>query len=178
MAQSANVTIKLPNVRLSFPSVFAPTKFDENSTPKYSATFRLDKERDGKTIKEVQKAITAILTEHKVKSLSPERIALKDGDDTGHEEDVGFYIIKASNNKRPIVLNKDKTPLTDEDGVIYAGCRVNGIISLYWQDHPKFGKRVNASLGGIMFAADDEPFGTRGASVDDFSDFGDDEEAF
>lgn len=172
---STNITVKLPNVRLSFPALFEPTKFDEASKPKYAATFRMDKTEHAATIKEIQKAIATLLADNKVKSLIPERIALKDGDESGHEEDEGVFFIKASSDKRPLVLDRDKTPLTLADNKIYAGCRVNGIISIWYQDHPKFGKRVNASLQGIMFSRDDEPFGSRGASVDDFDGFGDDE---
>jgi len=177
---NSNITVKLADVRLSFPAVFEPVAFDEAATPKYSATFRLGKTEHAKEVKELQKAIATLLADNKVKSLSPDRIVLKDGSDTGREEDEDFYIIKASSNKRPLVLNKDRTPLTERDGVLYAGCRVNAILSLWFQDHPKYGKRVNASLSGLMFNRDDTPFSSGGASVDDFADFasGDEEETF
>lgn len=174
---SNNIVVKMADVRLSFPAVFEPVAFDEAATPKYSATFRLGKTEHAKEIKEIQKAVATLLSEHKVKSLSPDKIALKDGSDTGREEDEDFYIIKASNSKRPLVLNKDRTPLTERDGVIYPGCRVNAILSIWFQDHPKYGRRVNASLSGLMFNRDDEPLGSRGASADDFADFGDEEES-
>ncbi len=173
---SSNIVVKMADVRLSFPAVFEPKKFDESSKPKYSATFRLDKTEHAAIIREIQKATAKLLADNKVKTLSAERIALKDGSDTGREEDEGTYLIKASSDKRPLVLDRDKTPLTDSDQKIYAGCRVNALISLWYQDHPKFGRRVNASLQGIMFNRDDEPFGSRGASADDFDTFGDDED--
>ena len=173
---SENITVKLADVRLSFPAVFEPVAFDEAATPKYSATFRLGKTEHAKEIKELQKAVATLLAENKVKSLGPDKIALKDGSDTGREEDEDFYIIKASSNKRPLVLNKDRTPLTERDGVLYAGCRVNAILSLWFQDHPKYGRRVNASLSGLMFNRDDEPFGSLGASVDDFAEFASEDE--
>ncbi len=173
---NSNITVKLADVRLSFPAVFEPVAFDEAATPKYSATFRLGKTEHAKEVKELQKAIATLLADNKVKSLSPDRIVLKDGSDTGREEDEDFYIIKASSNKRPLVLNKDRTPLTERDGVLYAGCRVNAILSLWFQDHPKYGRRVNASLSGLMFNRDDTPFSSGGASVDDFADFASEEE--
>lgn len=172
---SENIIVKLLRVRLSFPALFSPKAFDENSSPKYSATFRLDKSTHAASIKEMQKAIATLLSEHKVKTLSAERIALKDGDESGREEDEGQFIIKASSDKRPTVLNKDKTPLVDSDNVIYAGCYVNAIISLWFQDHTRYGKRVNASLMGVQFAADGEAFGAAPVTADAF-DFADDEE--
>lgn len=173
---SSNIVVKMADVRLSFPAVFEPVAFDEGATPKYSATFRMNKTEHAKEVKEIQKVVATLLADNKVKTLSPDRICLKDGADTGREEDEDFYIIKASNNKRPLVLNKDRTPLTERDGVLYPGCRVNAILSLWFQDHPKFGKRVNASLSGLMFNRDDEPLGSRGASADDFADFSSDDE--
>ena len=175
---SNNIVIKLPRVRLSFPSLFQPTKFDENSKAKYCATFILDKVEHAATVKEVQKAIAKLLSDNKVTKLSPERIALKDGDESEREEDHGKYIIKASSDKRALVIDRDRTPLTAEDNRVYAGCYVNGIISIWFQNdpkHPEWGKRINASLSGVQFAADGEPFASGGASVDDF-DFDSDED--
>ncbi len=173
---SENITVKLADVRLSFPALFEPKAFEPGATPKYAATFRLDKKQHAKEIKEIQKAVTTFLAENKVKSLGPDKIALKDGDESDREEDAGMFIIKASSNKRPLVLNRDKTPITDADNIVYPGCRVNAIISVWWQDHPKYGKRVNASLQGVMFNRDDEPFGSIGASADDFDDFSSEED--
>ena len=176
---SNNIVIKLPRVRLSFPSLFQPTQFDEKAKAKYCATFILDKVEHAATIKEMQKAITTLLADNKVKSLSPERIALKDGDESEREEDQGKYVIKASSDKRPLVIDKDKSPLTQSDEKIYAGCYVHAIISLWYQNdpkHPEWGKRINAALSGVQFAADGEPFAAGGASIDDFDAFGDEEE--
>ena len=177
---SSNIVIKLPRVRLSFPSLFQPTQFDEKAKAKYCATFILDKDEHVATIKEMQKAIAKLLADNKVAKLSPDRIALKDGDESEREEDHGKYLIKASSDKRPLVIDRDKTPITQADEKIYAGCYVNGIISIWFQNdpkHPEWGKRINAALSALQFAADGEPFGSGGASVDDFDAF-DDEDSF
>ena len=86
--------------------------------------------------------------------------------------------IKAANNKRPMVIDRDKSPLTEDDNKIYAGCYVNAVIELWFQNNG-FGKRVNANLLGVQFLKDGEPFGDNaGASADDFDAFGDDDEEF
>jgi hypothetical protein len=68
------------------------------------------------------------------------------------------------------VLHSDKTPLTEADGKPYAGCYVNASIELWAQDN-NYGKRVNASLGGVQFARDGDAFAGGGAaSEDEFDD--------
>lgn len=67
-------------------------------------------------------------------------------------------------------FNRDKTPVVEDDEVLYAGCYVNAIIDL-WVQNNGFGKRVNANLYGIQFVKDGEQFGA--GAVDVFDDFDD-----
>ena len=81
---------------------------------------------------------------------------------------AGCMSIKASTKRRPIVINRDKSPITEDDGIIYPGCYVNAIIEV-WAQNNAWGKRVNANLLGVQFVADGEPFGSGvSASADDF----------
>ena len=167
--------IKLPAVRLSFPSLFQHETFGGESTGKYAASFILDKKDHAAVIAQIQ---DAMLTMQKVElktKLSADKIALKDGDETDHEELQGKYTIKASTKKRPMVLGKDKSPVVEEDNVFYPGCYVNAIITL-WAQNNTYGKRINASLEGVMFAKDGETFGEGGVSSSDFEDFEDGED--
>lgn len=166
--------IKLANVRLSFPSLFKMSSFGGESTGKYEATFVLDKVEHAETIAQLKKHIETLMkTELKAK-IPSDKICLKDGDETGRPEFAGKYTIKASTKRRPLVIDRDKTPLTEEDGRPYAGAYVNAIISLWAQDN-KFGRRINAQLDGVQFYADGEPFGDGGISVDEFDVFGGDD---
>lgn len=171
--------IKLKNVRLSFPSLFKKAVFQGVET-KYEATFLLDKTEHSAAIDEISAGIAAFLKEHKTK-LPPDKLCLKDGDDTGRDEYAGMVTLKASNQKRPLVIGKDRSPLTEDDNVLYSGCYVDAIITLWFQDNG-FGKRVNASLEGLQFRRDGEAFGDGGArsNVDEFDaiDDGDDDLAF
>jgi hypothetical protein len=69
------------------------------------------------------------------------------------------------------VVDRDRTPLTASDGKPYAGCFVNAVVELWAQDN-QYGKRINASLGGVQFAADGDAFGGGGVrtEADDFDD--------
>jgi hypothetical protein len=84
--------------------------------------------------------------------------------------------IKASASKRPMVLDRDRSPLTENDNRVYAGCYVNAIIEL-WAQNNQWGKRINANLLGVQFFKDGEPFADgETANADDFEAFDSDED--
>ena len=170
-------TIKLKNVRLSFASLFKKATFGGEET-KYEGTFLIDKETQADQIAEINTAIAAIMKERKAK-LSPDRICFKDGDGIDYDGYAGHMSIKAGNTKRPIVIDRDKSPLTEDDGRPYSGCYVNAVLELWFQDNT-WGKRVNANLLAVQFAKDGEPFGEGGASVsvDDFDVIDEDDDIF
>ena len=167
----------MKNVRLSFPSLFHKAMFQGTET-KYEATFLLDKKEHAATITQVSDAIAAMLKEHKAK-LTSDKICLKDGDLMDYDGYANTLTLKASSTKRPMVINKLKEPVTEDDNVIYSGCYVNAIVSLWFQDNG-FGKRINASLEAVQFAKDGTPFGDGGskASLDDFDVIDDDSSEF
>lgn len=170
--------IKLHNARLSFPSVFRRENFN-GEEGKFAATFLLNKESQADKIKEIQKGIESLVVDRlKGAKLKEDKICLKDGDGIEYAGYAGHMSIKASNNKRPLVLNADKSQLTEDDGKLYAGCYVNAVIELWAQDN-QYGKRINANLLGVQFFKDGEPFSDGVvASEDDFDAFEYDEEDF
>jgi hypothetical protein len=168
--------IKLNNVRLSFPSLFRKSVYNGEET-KFEATFLLNKKTQADKIKEIQDAIASMIKEDlKGAKLGDDKKCLKDGDYFDYVGYAGNMSLKASSNKRPLVIDRDKSQLTEEDGRLYAGCRVNATIEL-WAQNNTYGKRINANLLAVQFYKDDEPFadGEKG-SVDDFEAFDDEEE--
>lgn len=176
--QKVSKIVKLKGVRLSFPSIFKPTAFDEGQTPKYSAQFLIPKE-DKLQVNTVVAAIKEILNEaNGGTKLAPEKYCFRDGSTKpeldGYGEDVHF--VSASSQKRFGVFNNDNTPITEEDNVIYAGCYVDVALNLVWQNHPKYGKRVNAYIRTIRFRRDGEAFGAGPVDpTDEFAEFDDEE---
>lgn len=165
--------IKLQKVRLSFPSLFQRAKF-EGKEGKYEATLLIPKS-DTKTYTKLKKAIQAAIKEAK-KKIPEAKWCLQDGDDKEYDGYEDHWALKASNNKRPTVIDRDKTPLTEDDERVYAGCYVNAIIDFWIQDN-QWGKRVNANLYGIQFSADGEPFGNGPVDVtDDFDELEDEDD--
>ncbi len=169
--------IKLKNVRLSFPSLFQTEQFGAEDTGKYAATFILDKEEHAEHIKEIKAEIDRLMKEELKGKIPSDKVALKDGDDMGRPEYEGKMTIKGSTKKRPLVVDRDKSPLSESDDKPYAGCYVNAIVSL-WAQNNQYGKRINASLEGIQFSEHGEPFGTGGIDADEFDDFDDGDDAF
>ena len=158
--------ILLKNVRLSFPALFKKYEF-QGVEQKYSATFLLPKS-DVETKTKIDNLIKNLLTENKVK-IGADKICIVDGDDKEYDGYAGNWSIKASNSKRPTVINRDKSPISEEDGVVYAGCYVNAIIE-FWVQNNSFGKRVNANLLGVQFLKDGESFGSGDINVSDSFD--------
>lgn len=174
--------VQLKEVRLAFPALFQAkaVKGNESGEPRFSAAFVIEPgSTNAKALKAAVEAVakekwgakaTAILTELR----SKDRIAYKEGplskDGTPYDGFEGMHSINASNKTRPLVLNRDKTPLTAQDGKPYGGCYVNASIELWAQDN-SFGKRVNASLKGVQFVKDGEAFGGGApASPDEFDE--------
>ena len=169
--------IKLNNVRLSFPSLFRKASF-QGSEGKYEATFLLNKEEHAELIASIEKQIAeGIKINFKSAKLPADKICLKDGDEFEYDGYAGHMSFKASNGKRPMIIDKDKTPLTEDDDKLYAGCYVNAVVELWYQNN-QYGKRVNANLLGVQFFRDGQPFADGAAASEDDFDMFDDEDDF
>lgn len=167
----------LKNVRLSFPSLFRKAVFNGDET-KYEATFLLDKDAHAAIIEAIEKDTNQrIKSELKGAKVPADRRCLKDGDESSYDGYDGCMSLKASNNKRPLVIDRDKSPLTEDDERMYAGCYVNAQVEL-WVQNNNYGKRINANLLGVQFFKDGEPFadGAKTSSVDDFDAFDDEDD--
>jgi len=168
--------IKLKNVRLSFPNLFKPKAF-EGSEPAFSASFLLDKRKHAAQIEEIKSAIAKLVKEE-LKGKTPKGTCLHDGsekpDTDGYGDDMMY--VSARSKKRPAIVDRDKSQLGEDDGKPYGGCYVNAIVRLWAQDN-NYGKRINASLRAVQFAADGEPFGEAPVNTDEaFDDLDDSEE--
>ena len=165
--------LKLQNVRLSFPSLFNKAVFNGNVT-KYEATFLMPK--GSPQHKQTQAAIDAFIAE-KFQGKAPKGLkitAFTDGDEKDYDGYENQMALKGGSTKRVLLIDKDKTPLTEEDGRLYAGCYVNAIVEFWYSDHPLGGKQILGNLAGVQFAKDGEPFGDNtGASIDDFDEIDD-----
>lgn len=169
--------IKLNNVRLAFPCLFEAKTVAGEGKPAFSGTFLIDPADP--QIKTLNAAIEATAKDKwgakadaMLKQLrAADKVCLHNGDlKASYDGFPGNLFVSARNPVRPTVLNKDKSPLAEADGVVYAGCYVNAVLELWPQDN-QYGKRVNATLLGVQFAGDGDSFtGGGAASEDDFDD--------
>ena len=184
---------KVPNKRitifgrLSYPAIWTPATNKEypNAPAKYSLNLILDGKKDpeiGKVlsaITEIAQAAWGSRAQDKLKELRRSKyFCLRDGDkrnedrvnkgmEPGPEYDGNlFFVVKASANKRPLVVDADKTPLTENDGRPYSGCYVRVLAEFYYH---KDG--IYPELKGVQFVRDGDAFtGATSTTTDDFED--------
>lgn len=168
--------------RLAFPQLWKAESINDGE-PRFGAVAIIDPEdpvvdKLRAAVKEVAKAKWADKAPAILKKLYEDnRVCFKEGPKTNSSGDIytGFedmFHLNASNPTRPLVIARDKSPLTEQDGKPYAGCHVIMSVELWAQDN-KFGKRVNATLRGVQFVKDGDAFtGGAPASVDEFEDLG------
>ena len=160
--------IILKNVRVSFPSLFKKGSFNGEET-KYEATFLLNKEEHADSIAEIKAQIADLVKVNlKGAKVPADKLCLRDGDEVEYDGYAGCYSIKCSTKKRPIVIDRDRSPLTEDDNKPYGGCYVNASIDL-WVQNNAYGKRVNSTLLAVQFAKDGAPFAD--GSTGDVNDF-------
>lgn len=165
--------LSIKNVRLAFPQLFEAKTVNGEGEPAFSANLifaqnhpayqqivdaseKVGKEKWGNDWPVIKKGIEA-----------KDKGALHDGDSKA--EYVGYegnFYLSARNKVRPLVIDRDKTPLTAQDGKPYAGCYVNASIEVWAQDN-SYGKRLNVSLRGVQFVGDGEAFSGGGVASDD-----------
>lgn len=175
--------LKLNDKRIAFCDIFVAKAIGDGD-PRHSARFIVSPKDP--QVKEIDAVIEAVARE-KWKDKAPAILAkiIKDGnccfqksdylDKNGEPYDgfAGMFSLGAANKAKPLVIDRDKSPLSQSDGRPYAGCRVNGMVDVWAQDNA-FGRRINASLSGVQFYADGEAFtGGQPADVDDFDDMSD-----
>jgi hypothetical protein len=172
--------VTLKNVRLSFPELWHPKEFKTgDGKPRYSATFLIEPGSAN------DKAIRAAIEEEGTNAFKAKwekaqkdmwgnsnKCCYLDGDRKEYDGYAGNWYIASHNRARPLVIDRDRTPLTEDDGKPYAGCYVNAIVDIYVQTGENPG--IRASLSGVQFYKDGDAFGGGSrASTDDFDDLAD-----
>jgi hypothetical protein len=172
--------VLLTNVRLAFPQIFNPKAVNEGDKPAYSALLIIDPEKQKGLIDNLKKAIQEVAkgkwgakADTVLKAITSKgNLCLRDGADKADYEGFdGMMYVSSRGYTRPLVIDVDKSPLTEDDGKPYSGCYANVSVELWPQDN-QYGKRVNAQLRGVQFVKDGEAFAGGGgsASVDEFDE--------
>lgn len=179
-------SILLKEVVLSYPHLFTPwAKNPEKETPKYSARGLMGKATHAEEIKLLGQHIRKLEMEHFKGRLPSAALFMRDGKDSGKEEQLESWLVAASETIRPSVINRDKSPIHEADDIVYAGCVVNMLIKP-WVQNNIHGKRLNANLLAVQFVRDGTRFGAERPDVQeafdavdgDFEDGGEDVDPF
>lgn len=174
--------VKISNVRGAFLNLFEAKTVGGEGDPRYSGAFVIEpRSANAKALAaglvEVAKDKWGDKADVVLKDLKAKgRVCFKEAplakDGEVYDGFEGMFSLNASNKSRPLVLDRDKSPLSAADGKPYSGSYMNVSLELWAQDN-QYGKRINATLKGAQFVADGDAFGGGApASPDDFDDLG------
>ena len=178
--------VKVLEVRGAFLNLFEAKTVGGEGEPRYSGAFVIEPgSANAKALAAAMVAVAkekwgdkaaAVLKDLKAKG----RVAYKEEplskDGEVYDGFEGMHSINAGNKARPLIVDRDRTPLSAADGRPYGGSYMNVSIELWAQDN-QYGKRINATLKGVQFVRDGDAFGGGApASPEDFDDLGVDEE--
>lgn len=187
--------ILLKNVRLAFPHLFTPTSRSEDKPNEkvFNGTFifedpnptvtviNSDKSRRSAKLQDVIREVATERWKDKAPSMLKtiklkNKLCLRNGDmKEQYEGFAGNYFIGATSKNRPTLRklqDGQPVPVTEEDGVIYAGCYGDVSLDIWAQDN-KHGQGINAGLRGFLFTRDGDAFAGGGAADDDEFDLSD-----
>jgi hypothetical protein len=173
--------LMIEGARLAFPNLFKQRTNEKGEPGKFGALLIIPPTHPA--VKLLNAAFDAVAREKWgqkadviLKGLrAQDRLALHDGSTKAQYDGFeGNLYISSSSDVRPTVIDRDRSPLSSEDGKPYAGSYVNASIEIWAQDNPAYGKRINAQLRGVQFLRDGDAFAAgRPADVDEFADLGD-----
>lgn len=176
--------VKLQNVRLSFPTLFEPEQYEGTGPHRYRASFLFSpNDANHKALLAAVNEVAKEEWKEKAKAVlenaqdDSKLRFIVDGNKKAYDGYENMMVISATRDQtkgRPLVIDKNKEPLTQTDGKPYAGCYVNATVEL-WAQSNKFGKTVRAQLLGVQFVKDGDAFGAGSshASPDEFDDVSD-----
>jgi len=171
--------VVIKRARLAFAQIWEPKSFNGSGEPRCSASIIIDPKTQKEEVDKVVAAIQDVASEKwgakagdVLKTLKAKGdICLHDGATKGEYDGFeGKVYVSAANKARPVVVDRDKSPLTQQDGKPYAGCFCDFSIDIWPQDN-QYGKRINAKLLAIRFYEDGPAFsGGTSYSEADFDD--------
>lgn len=174
------IRLTVRDARIAFANDLFTAKSIDGSKPAYASSFLIPPNHSA--IAEAEKAFVSLSNE-KWGAKGPailaamkktDKLCLHDGNLKTYAGYAGNMYFSARNPVRPKVKARNgQDDVSADSGIIYSGCRVIAFLELWAQDHPKGGKRINATLRGVQFMRDDEAFTGGGAAGDDeFEDLG------
>jgi hypothetical protein len=194
MAEVKLGQVKLADCRLSFFKGFKATASVSGGRETYKSSFLFDPStKAGKAnIKALEAAVEAVGRDKWKdkwpaikKGIKEDRMCFRDGDtfvgsESGEIYDgyEGMMALTGANQNRFTIVDRDRTPLTEEDGKPYSGCYVNAVVRLYAvADKEKGGNGVFCTIEAVQYFRKGAAFGATAMSAEEaFDDLSDMEE--
>lgn len=166
--------IMTPEFRVSFPSLFRASRFNESAEPKYAVTMLFPKNTDLNPLKrEAERAAKEKWGDKIPKGL---KTPFRDQGDFDHEGyESGAIFIRATSKQRPGVVDNNVQAVVDE-GEVYPGCFARATVRAYAYDVPG-NKGIAFGLQNLQKLRDGDPISGRSKPEDDFSPVGNEEMA-
>lgn len=163
-----------PEFRVSFPSVFQPSAFDEQEA-KYRITMLFDKGTDLQAMKKLAAEAVTERWPDRNKRPGNLRNPFRDGDVDKPDVDgyPGHIFVNASSKMKPGVVDCDLQPIIDEEE-FYPGCYARASVTAYTYSH-KGNNGVAFGLQNIQKIKDGASFSGRSKAEDDFESLVDDD---
>lgn len=177
--------ILLRNVRLSFNTLWTPREYEiGDGKPRWSATFLVEPgSAEDKAIRAAIQAEAVEAWKDKAKGKLAEyagnsqKFCYVDGSPGGEPKYDGYEGRWALTTHRqlhgkngeqapPLIIHRNKAPLTERDGVVYSGCYVNAKVSIYAQTGQNPG--IRGSFSTIQFWAAGDAFTAGRPTADGF----------
>jgi hypothetical protein len=172
-------TVNLKCVRASFLDLFVPVEYEKgDGKPRYNATFLIEPgSANDKAIRAAIKAEGAEVfgkgSDAFLKTIesNSNKYCYLDGNSKDYDGYANMMYLATHAKARPLVIDRDKSPLTAADGKPYSGCYVNASVEIWGQG--KENKGMRCAVKGVQFVKDGDAFGGGApASPDDFDDLG------
>lgn len=158
--------------RLSYTHLFEKHSFDgDPANGKYSTNILIPK-TEAETVKAIKRAIENAIKAAEVskwKGKRPKNLTspLLDGDEKDDEVYAGHYYLNAKCSTRPGVVDRDRTPIVDEEE-IYSGVWAVVSVTFFGFD-VSVNKGVACGLNNVMKFKDGDKLGGRQSADNDFA---------
>lgn len=186
LVDKGNGRYLLKNVRLSFPFLFEPDEQENDDGQKkksYRVTLLLPKATHKPVAIKLKRLIESMAEEeYGSAKLAVDRRFMRDGDESDVEDHHGCWTVTVRETRKPILVNRDREPTSEDDELLYSGAWANVVIRPWAQNGKsmkkknKYGKRINAGFDIVQFVDhDDNLAGSARPDVDDVLDELDDD---
>jgi hypothetical protein len=168
--------LMLKNVTILYPNLFTAREYQGDGRFNYDAEFILTPAQAAEVEKEMRKICAETAPSDKKlydRTAAEGKSPMKSGDLSKTDAAAGGFILKSkasTKRPRPLVLDRDKSAITDESK-IYSGCLVNAKINLWYCKMAGTTpvNRLCCDLLAVQFIADGPRIGSAAAvNADDF----------